>query len=145
MLARSRAAERDDVAVRVFNVEIPRAPRRQFQRLEDLRAIGDTLFVECLDALNARRGIEVLVFPTMLALGRILGRFFQMQFQSIQIADGVESAPRFAETETQLLVVSDRALKVVDEKLRSELSDTRLGLVRHCCTFSFAGFGKADP
>src|SRR5438093_1211852 len=137
--AAHRATERDDVAVRVFNVEILRAPGRHFQRLEDLGAISDTLFVECLDAVDARRGIEVLMFPTMLALGRILGRFFQMQFQSIQTADSVESAPRFAETETQPLVVGDRALKVVDEELRSERSDTRLGLVRHGYTFSFAG------
>src|SRR5213594_4370722 len=134
-----RATQRDDVAIRVFNVEILRAPRRHFQGLEDLSAIGDTLFVECVDALDARRGIEVLVFPTVLALGRILGRFFQMQFESIKTADRVESAPRLAETETQLLVVRDRALKVVDEELRSERSDTRLGLVRHCYTFSFAG------
>src|SRR6267142_1493271 len=139
MLACSRAAERDDVAVRVFNVEILRAPRRHFQRLDDPGAIGDTLFVECLDAVDARRGIEVLVFSTMLALGRILGRFFQVQFQSIQTADCVESAPGLAETETHRLVVRDRALKVVDEELRSERSDTRLGLVRHCYTFSFAG------
>src|SRR5207253_9580412 len=101
-----------------------RAPRRHFQRLDDPGAIGDTPFVECLDALDARRGIEVLVFPTMLALGRILGRFFQMQFQSIHTTDSVESAPRLAETETQPLVVRYRALKVIDEKLRSERSDT---------------------
>jgi hypothetical protein len=131
VLVSSRAAERDDVAVRVFNVEILRAPRRHFQRLEDLGAISDTLFVECFDAVDSARGIEVLVFPTMLALRRILGRFFQMQFQSIQTADSVESAPGLTETETQRLVVRDRALKVVDEELRSERSDTRLGLVRH--------------
>ena len=76
---------------------------------------------------------------TMLALGLILGRFFQMQFQSIQTADSVEPAPRLAETESQPLVVRDRALKVVDEELRSERSDTRLDLVRHRHTFSFAG------
>jgi hypothetical protein len=148
VLVRRSAAESDDVAVRVFNVKTLGAPRRHFQRLDDLRAIGDALFVECLDAVDARRGIEVVIFPTMLALGRILGRFFQMQFQSIQTADSVESAPRLAETETQPLVVSDRALKVVDEELRSERSDTRLGLVRLCRTFSFAGlttYYSPDP
>src|SRR5256885_15122131 len=70
-LARRRATETDDITVGVFNVEILRAPSRHRKRLEDLRAVGNTLFVECLDAVDARRGIEVLVFPTMLALGRI--------------------------------------------------------------------------
>ena len=107
MLARRRAAKSDDVAVRIFNVETLCPPRRRFQRLDDLRAIGDTLLVECFDAVYARCGIEVVVFPSMPALSRILGRFFQMQFQSIQRADSVESAPRLAETETQPLVVSD--------------------------------------
>lgn len=109
----------------------PSAPRR-VQRFEDLRSIGDTLFVECLDVLDARRGIEVLVVPTILPLRRILGRFLQIQFQSIQTPDRVEPAPRLAETETQPLVVRDRALKVVDEELRSERCNTRLGLVRRC-------------
>ena len=100
--ARCRAAETDDIAVGVFNIEILRAPRRHLKRLEDLRAVGDTPFVECLDTLDTRRGIEVFVVSTMLALGRILGRFLQMQFQSIQTADSVEPAPRLAETETSL-------------------------------------------
>src|SRR5712691_2645225 len=40
-----------DIAVRVFHIEILRAPMRHRKRLEDLRAVGDTLFVECLDSL----------------------------------------------------------------------------------------------
>src|SRR5580765_3150979 len=135
VLARCRAAETDDIAVRVFNIEVLRAPRRRLKRLEDLRAVSDTLFVECFDTLDTRQGIEVLVFSTMVALGRILGRFLQVQFQSIQTADSVEPAPRLAETETQPPVVRDGSPKVVDEELRSERSNTRLGLVRHCCVF----------
>jgi len=126
-----RATERDDVTVRVFNIEILRAPRRRLQRLENLRSVGNTLFVEGFDAFDARRGIEVVLFPTMLALGGILGRLFQMQLQSIPTTDSVEPAPRLAETKTQPLVVRHRALKVVDEELWSERSETRLGLVRH--------------
>ena len=87
-----------------------------------------------LEVLEARPDIEVIVVPTILTLGRILGRFLQVQFQSIQSADRVEAAPRFAETETQLPVVRDRPLKVVDEELRSERRDTRLGEVGHGVT-----------
>ena len=54
VLARRRAAETDDIAVWVFNVEILRAPSRHRKRPEDLRAVGNTLFVECLDAVDAR-------------------------------------------------------------------------------------------
>ena len=131
MLNRCRPAERDDVTVRVFNVEIPRAPRCRLQRSENLRSLGDTLFVEGLDALDARRGIQVIILPTMLALRGILGRLFQMQFHAIQTTDSVEPAPRLAETKTQPLVVRYRALQVVDDELRSERSDTRLSLIRH--------------
>jgi len=46
VLARSPTAEGDNVAVRVFDVEILRAPRRRFKRLENLGTIGDTPFVE---------------------------------------------------------------------------------------------------
>ena len=47
--------------------------------------------------------------------------------------------PTARRTGNQSLVVRDRALKVVDKELRSERSNTRLGLVRHCYTFSSAG------
>src|SRR5688500_16229838 len=129
VLARWRAAETDDIAVRVFNIEVLRTPRRRLKRLEDLHAVGDTLFVERLDALDTRRRIEVLVFQAMLPLGRILGRFLQMQFQSIQAPDSVEPAPRLTELETQPLVVLDGSLKVVNEELRGERGNTRPGLV----------------
>ena len=102
MLARRRAAKSDDVAVRIFNVETLCPPRGCFKRFDDLRAIGDRLLVECLDAVDARRGIEVIVFPSMPALSRILGRFFQMQFESIETTYSVESAPRLAETKPSL-------------------------------------------
>jgi hypothetical protein len=47
-----RAAETDDIAVGVLDIEILRAPRRRLERLEDLRAVGDALFVECLDGAS---------------------------------------------------------------------------------------------
>src|ERR1044072_75643 len=136
-------AKSDNVAVRIFNVETLGAPRRYFERVEDLRAIGDTLFIEFLDAVNARCGIEVIIFSTMPALCRILRRFFQMQFESIQRADRVEPFPWLAETETQPLVVRDSAFKIVDEKLRSERSHTRFGLASHCHTFLSADLESA--
>src|SRR5215813_828114 len=42
------------------------------------------------------------------------------------MADGVKAIPRLAECEAKLLVVPDRALKVVDKKLWREGRDARL-------------------
>jgi len=40
-----------------------------------------------------------------------------VNFQSVQITDCVETIPRLAETKADLLVVRNRAIKVVDEEL----------------------------
>src|SRR3954470_21321929 len=49
-----------------------------------------------------------------------------MEFQSIQLPDGVKTIPGFAEHETELVVVRDRAFKVVDKELRREGCHSRL-------------------
>ena len=56
----------------------------------------------------------------------ILGRFLQVKFQSVQNTDRVEPLPWLAERETDLLIVRDRAIEVVDKELWSERCHTRL-------------------
>ena len=120
------ATEADDVAVGVLDIEVLRAPRRGRERLDDRYAVGDALLVERFDAVDARRGVEMLVVAPPLALRLVLGRFLQVNFQSVQMTDGVEPLPWLAEREADLLVVRDRAIKVVDQELWSEGSHTRL-------------------
>jgi hypothetical protein len=55
-----------------------------------------------------------------LALRLVLWRFLQVNFQSVQVTDGVEPVPGLIETKADLLVVRDRAFKVVDEELWSK-------------------------
>jgi len=62
----------------------------------------------------------MLIIAPVLTLRFVLGCFLQVQFQSVQITDSVETLPRFAELEADLLVVRNLALQVVDEDLRSE-------------------------
>ena len=57
----------------------------------------------------------MLVVAPMPALGLILGRLFQVKFQSVQTTNGVKPIPCFAEREAELLVVRDRMVEVVDE------------------------------
>src|SRR5437868_3393999 len=68
----------------------------------------------------------MIVVSPVLAVRLVLGRFLQVKFQSVQNTDRVEPFPRLAERETDLPVVRDRALKIVDKELWSEGCYTRL-------------------
>src|SRR5215217_5598412 len=120
------AAEADNVAIRVLDIEVLRAPLSRRDRLDDRHTGGYALLVERLDAVNACRGVEMIVVAHVLAVRVILGRFLQVKFKSVQNTDRVEPFPWLAEREADLLVVRDRALKVVDKELWSERSHTRL-------------------
>ena len=62
MLACGRAAaEADDVAIRVLDIEVLCAPLGRRDRLDDRHASGDALLVEGLDAVNTRGGVEMIV------------------------------------------------------------------------------------
>ena len=79
LLCAGRATtERDDVTIRVFNIEVFRSPRRVRQRLDNRRAIRDALIVERFDAVNARRRIEMFVLASVLSLGRVLRLLLQI-------------------------------------------------------------------
>src|SRR5437763_12188731 len=95
----SSAAEADDVAVGILDVEVLRAPGGGREWLEDRHAVRDALFVESFDAVDARRRVEMLVFAAVLSRRLVLGRLFQVKFESIQVTDGVEAIPRLAERE----------------------------------------------
>src|SRR5262245_17739729 len=110
----------ENIAVRALDVEVLGAPRRGCERLHDRNAIRDALFVERFDSVDAGRCVEMLVVAPPLSLRLVLGRFLQVNFQSVDMTDRVESIPRLAEAEADLLVVRNRALKVVDEELWSE-------------------------
>jgi hypothetical protein len=120
------AAEADDVAIRVLDIEVLRAPLGRRDRLDNRHAVGDALLVERLNAINARRGVEMIVVAPVLAVGVVLGCFLQVKFESIQNTDRVEPFPWLAEREAHLLVVRDRALKVIDKELWSKRCHTRL-------------------
>src|ERR1041384_5335582 len=127
MLASDRAAaEADYVAIRILNIKVLRAPLGRRDRLDDRHAVGDALLVECLDTVNTRRGVEMIVVAPVLAVRVGLRRFLQVKFQSVQNTDRVEPFPWLAEREADLLVVGDRALKVVNKELWSERCHTRL-------------------
>jgi len=70
----------------------------------------------------------MLVFTPVPALSAILGRFLQVELQSIYLADHVEPLPGLAEGEAELLVAGDRARKIVDQELGSEGCYARLRL-----------------
>src|SRR5215207_1763019 len=120
------AAEPDDVAIRVLDIEALRSPLGRRDRLDDRHAVGDALLVERLDAVNTRRGVEMIVVAPVLAVRVTLGCFLQVKFKSVQNTDRVEPFPWLAEREANLLVVRDRALKVIDKELWSERCHTRL-------------------
>src|ERR1041385_5164587 len=107
-VARWTAAERDDVTVRILDVEVLRAPRGRGERLEDWRVVCDAALVERFDPVDACGSIEMFIVAPVLTLRLILGRFLQVQLQSVQIADGVEAGPRFAKLEPELLIVRNR-------------------------------------
>ena len=114
------------MAIRVLDIEVLRAPLGRSDRLDDRHAVVDALLVERLDAVNARRGVEMLVVALVLAGRVIFGCFLQVKFQSVQNTDRVEPFPWLPEREADLLVVRDRALKVVDKELWSERCHTWL-------------------
>src|SRR6266704_3264428 len=70
----------------------------------------------------------MLVRTPVSALVVVLGRFLQVELQPVQLTNRVEPVPRLGECETELLVVRDRAGKVVDQELWSEGGHTRLHL-----------------
>src|SRR5687768_15667565 len=55
-LSRRLTPKADDVAVRVLDVEVLRAPFRRRQRLEDFRSVGNALLVEGVNPLHAGGG-----------------------------------------------------------------------------------------
>ena len=55
------AAEADDVAIRVLDIEALRGPVGRHDRLNDRHAVGDALLVERLDAVDTRRGVKMIV------------------------------------------------------------------------------------
>ena len=114
------AAEADDVAVGILNVKVFGAPRGSRKRLEDRDTVGDALRVERFDTVDTRRGVEMLIVAPVATPRLALGRFLQVQFQPVQMSDGIETVPWFAERKAELPVIRDRAPKVVDEELRSE-------------------------
>jgi hypothetical protein len=62
------AAEADDVAIRVVDIEALRAPLGRRDRLDDRHAVGDALLVERLDGVNGRGGVEMFVVAPVLAV-----------------------------------------------------------------------------
>ena len=121
------AAEADDVAIRVLDIEALRAPLSRRDRLDDHHAVGDALLVERLDAVNACRGVEMIVVAPVLAVRVILGRFLQVQFQSVQNTDRVEPFPWLAEREADLLgstrsSAQDRRQGTVERKMSDAAS-----------------------
>src|SRR5688572_33025637 len=107
------AAEADDVAVRILDVEILRPPIGRRQRLENRDATGDAVVEEGFNPIDAGCRVEVFVLATVSAIILILRGFLQVHFESVETADGVEAIPRFAEREAELLVVRDRAMEVI--------------------------------
>jgi hypothetical protein len=90
------------VAVGILNVEVFRTPRRSCQRLEDGHTVGDALVVERFDPVDAPGGVEVLIVAPVVPFSLAPRRFLQMQFQPIQMPDGIETLPWLAEREPEL-------------------------------------------
>jgi hypothetical protein len=78
LLACGRATvEAEDVAIRILDIEALRAPLGRRDRLDDRKAVCDALLVERLDAVNARRGVEMIVVAPVLAVASVLGASFK--------------------------------------------------------------------
>ena len=56
-------------------MEALRAPLGRRDRLDDRHAVGDALFVERFDAVDAGRGVEMIVVAPVLPVRVVLGRF----------------------------------------------------------------------
>ena len=86
-------AEADDIAIGVLNVEVHGAPRGHPQWFDDPCAVRYASRVERLDAIDAGGGIEMLVLAPVLTLSVTLGRFLQVEFQSVKLADARRTRP----------------------------------------------------
>src|SRR5687767_313814 len=106
------AAEADDVAVRILDVEIFRPPLGRRQRLQNRDTVGDARVEEGFNTIDAGGGVEVLIFTTVATIVLMLRCFLQMHFESVEMADGVEAIPRFAEREAKLFVILDGARQI---------------------------------
>ena len=84
------AAEADDVAIGILDIEVFGAPGGSRERLDDRCTVGDALSVERFDAVDARCGVEMLVIAPVPALRLVLGRFLQVKLHSVQMTDSVE-------------------------------------------------------
>jgi hypothetical protein len=69
------AAEGDDVAVGILDIEVFRAPRGGGEGLDDRCFVGDALVVERFYSIDAGRGIEMLVIAPVPTLLLVLGGF----------------------------------------------------------------------
>jgi hypothetical protein len=61
----------------------------------------------------------MFVLAADLSLRLVPGRVLEVELQPIPLPDRVEPFPRLAEREAELVVVRDRARKVVDKELWS--------------------------
>ena len=112
---RSRTpTEADDVAIRVLDVEVHRAPRGRGQRSDDPCAVRSTPRVERLDAIDASRGVDMLLLATVLTLSIMLRRLLQVEFQPVDLTDRIEPVPGLTEGEAELLIVRDGPRQIVD-------------------------------
>ena len=68
----------DDVTVGILYVEVLRTPRCVLEWLQNRYSVGDALFEESLDAIDAGCSIEVLIIATSLPLILILRCFLQV-------------------------------------------------------------------
>ena len=78
LACRWTAAEADDVAVGILNVEVFSTPRGGSERPEDRDTVCDALLVKLFDTVDAPRGVEMLIVTAVAALRLGLGRFLQV-------------------------------------------------------------------
>src|SRR6185436_18094166 len=89
---------------------------------------GDALLIKRFDTVDSGRGVEMFVVTTLPSHLVALRRFFQVQFESVEMTDRVKTFPRLTEFETELLVIANRSVKIVHKKLRSKRCESRF-----CC------------
>src|SRR5687767_14296808 len=99
----STAAEADDVAVRILDVEVLRPPLSRRQRLQNRDTVGDARVEESFDAIDAGCRIEVFMIAAESTIVLIFRRFLQVHFESVEMADGIEASPRLGKREAELL------------------------------------------
>src|SRR5262245_4880510 len=94
--SRRGTSERNDITVRILDVEILRSPFRWGEWPQNGYAIRHASLIEGFDSIYAGCCIEMLLLTPVLTLDGILGRFFQMQLQPVELSDRVEALPRLA-------------------------------------------------